>query len=126
MEDGAFLGVLLGAAHRGRIALADVAPLYQSGRKPFVRMKQQMSFLNSAILMLPDGPLAAARDAAMAPELRGEWTPRSPNIYSGPVAVRKVWAYNAEAHAREVVDEFRATGVVRPDQGVMGKVDRVT
>jgi salicylate hydroxylase len=66
---------------------------------PLACNKQQVSFMNGQILMLPDGPLQEARDKAMAPELREEHLPRSPNLYSDPYTSLTTFDYDAEKDA---------------------------
>lgn len=57
MEDGAFLGRLLGAVMAGKFSLADAVGIYEKVRMPKADYKQQVSFINGAIWMIPDGPI---------------------------------------------------------------------
>lgn len=110
MEDGAFLGVVLTEAVNGRMALADALHIYEAGRMPQARMKQQVSFLNGAIWMLGDAE-AANRDAAMRREIDGTGAlTRSSNLYNDPTTVLEVYGYDAHAHATRMVSEWHRGG----------------
>ena len=66
---------------------------------PLADNKQQVSFVDGQIWMLPDGPLQEARDKAVAPELRGEQLQRSANVYSDPSTALTIFDYDAEQNA---------------------------
>ncbi|KAI9723182.1 MAG: hypothetical protein M1828_004285 [Chrysothrix sp. TS-e1954] len=110
MEDGAFLAVCLRECVLGNMSVPDAVNVYEAGRMPKSRMKQQVSFLNGAIWTLPEGPLADARDQAMASELGNKPILRSPNLYIDPVTVLEVYGYDVEGHAEEAVREFKRGG----------------
>lgn len=110
MEDGAFLGICLRQVIQGSLTIPEAIGVYEKGRMPKAHMKQQVSFLNGAIWQVPDGPAQEARDAAMAPELRGEPMLRSPSLYSDPATVLEVYGYDAEAHANEEIAGFLNRG----------------
>ena len=104
MEDGAFLARCLGAVIDGRLkGVVEAVKIYEAGRMPKASYKQQVSFLNGWLWHLPDGPAQRARDKAMEPELRGEVTMMSPNLYSDPATVRECYGYDAEVHADEEI-----------------------
>ncbi|BFZ65320.1 hypothetical protein YB2330_006486 [Saitoella coloradoensis] len=103
MEDGAFLGVVLGEVVKGSVSLAEALEIYEKVRQPKAYAKQQVSFINGAIWHLPDGAEADARDAAMSPELSGKQYLRSPNLYGDPVTVLGTYAYDAEVDAQDAV-----------------------
>jgi len=111
MEDGAFLGILIGEWIRGRLAREDVVDIYERERMPKAKRKQDVSFLNGAIWQL-GGEDARKRDKAMIQELQTAEAPegkvliRSPNLYGDPAAVLEVYGYDAEAHARDAVERF--------------------
>ena len=122
MEDGAFLAKTIGEAAKGSMTIAEAVELYEKERMPKACMKQQVSFINGAIWMFPDGPEQEARDASMAPELRGEQLIRSPNLYGDPATVLEVYGYDVEAHAESAVAAYLRrresadpkTGVTKP------------
>ncbi|KAH7062531.1 salicylate hydroxylase [Macrophomina phaseolina] len=116
MEDGAFLGRCLRDVVRGRLSLADAIEIYERGRMPLAHRKQQLSFLNGALWHLPDGPAQAARDRAMAPELKGEQLIRSPNLYADPVTVWETYAYDAEQHAEDELEKWANGGTPAMDE----------
>ncbi|KIH93559.1 salicylate hydroxylase [Sporothrix brasiliensis 5110] len=99
MEDGAFLGTCIAAVVAGRLPLDAAVGLYERERMPKAFAKQQVSFLNGAIWHLPDGPAQQARDAAMAPELQGQYFVKSSNLYGDPKTVLDVYGYDADKHA---------------------------
>ena len=103
MEDGAFLAKTVGEAAKGSMTIAEAVGLYERERMPKACMKQQVSFINGAIWMFPDGPEQEARDACMAPELKGEQFIRSPNLYGDPATVLEVYGYDVEAHAESAI-----------------------
>ncbi|KAI9657699.1 MAG: hypothetical protein M1821_002875 [Bathelium mastoideum] len=117
MEDGAFLAVCLREVVAGDMTLTEAVQLYERERQPLARRKQQISFINGAIWQLPEGAAQRARDAAMAPELRGEPLLRSPNLYGDPTTVLEVYGYDAEAHAERAVKAWYNQGVVKEDSG---------
>lgn len=103
IEDGAFLARCIEQVVRSKISLEKAIEIYEKGRMPKARKKQQISFLNGAIWQLPEGKAQQARDNAMKWELEGKegrvW--RSPNFYGDPRMVWEVYGYDAEAHADE-------------------------
>lgn len=119
MEDGEFLGMTLRHVVQGDISVKKAVEIYEKARMPLADIKQQVSFLNGAIWMLPDGPEQEARDKALEPELRGEPYIRSPNLYSDPRTVLECYGYDAEAHAEAEVQKYlHARREVRDAQGM--------
>jgi salicylate hydroxylase len=106
MEDGAFLGIVLGRVVDGTLSLADAIGIYEKTRMPLAYNKQQISFLNGSVWMMEDGPAQEARDRAMEPELRGVQPLRSPNVYADPWTALTVFAYDAERDAEVAVEAW--------------------
>ena len=103
MEDGAFLAKALGEVIKGSFSIAEAVELYERERMPKAYAKQQISFINGVIWQLPDGPEQEARDKAMEPELRGEPSLRSPNLYGDPSTVLEVYGYDVDKHFEDVM-----------------------
>jgi len=116
MEDGAFLGILLGAVAKGEMKLAEAVDIYEKERMPLADIKQQLSFMNGAIWHLPDGPEQEARDKMMEGELRGEQLLRSPNLYADPWTMLTCYGYDPEAHANRVVEAWKRDAKPRDAQ----------
>lgn len=110
MEDGAFLARCIAEVVQGKISVRQAIQIYETERMPKVFAKQQVSFLNGAIWMLPDGPTQEARDAAMAPELEGKYLVRSSNLYGDPQTVLDVYGYDVQGHAEDAVTQFLRGG----------------
>ncbi|QKX60125.1 uncharacterized protein TRUGW13939_07267 [Talaromyces rugulosus] len=106
MEDGAFLAKCIGSVVQGKLKLQEAISLYEQERMPKAYAKQQVSFINGALWMLPDGPEQQARDRSMAPELEGKYYVRSANLYGDPQTVLDVYGYDVEAHADEAVAKY--------------------
>ncbi|KAH8807377.1 salicylate hydroxylase [Xylogone sp. PMI_703] len=106
IEDGAFLAKCIEGVVKGKLSLYDAIKIYEEERMPKAYIKQQVSFINGAIWMLPDGPLQEARDAAMAAGLEGKHFVRSSNLYEDPQTVLEVYGYDAERHAESAVSKF--------------------
>jgi len=68
MEDGAFLGVVIGEVVRGTITLPEAIELYEKKRMPRVWTKQQVSFTNGTLNMA-GGEVARRRNHASRPEI---------------------------------------------------------
>jgi len=103
MEDGAFLARCISQVVQSKLTLEQAVTIYEKGRMPKAKRKQEISFLNGAIWQLPEGKGGEARDRAMKWELGGKeergW--RSPNLYGDPRVVWEVYGYDAEEHADE-------------------------
>jgi len=126
MEDGAFLGTLIGEWIRGRMTREEVVHVYESERMPKAKRKQDVSFLNGAIWQL-SGEDARKRDEVMMQELQTPDAPegkvliRSPNLYGDPRAVLEVYGYDVEEHARDAVKRFLNGGKEVRTVGGFGK-----
>lgn len=86
--------------------------MYEKGRMPKARYKQQVSYLNGWIWHLPDGPAAEARNDTMKCELEGQVPIRSANLYGDPTTVLECYGYDAESHADQVIEEFLHSGPI--------------
>jgi salicylate hydroxylase len=115
MEDGAFLARCLAQVIEGRISIADAVRIYEKGRMPKASYKQQVSFLNGWLWLLPEGPAQRARDEKMAVELTGEVPMRSPNLYGDPVSVQECYNYDSEHHADEEISMWLNNGSLERD-----------
>ena len=115
MEDGAFLARCLNLVIDGRATIPDAISIYEKGRMPKASYKQQVSFLNGWLWLLPDGPAQQARDARMAVELKGEVPMRSPNLYGDPTSVQDCYNYDAERHADEEISAWLNNGSAERD-----------
>jgi salicylate hydroxylase len=125
MEDGAFLGKVIGAVVQNELTLAEAIKVYEAERMPLAYKKQQVSFINGAIWHLPDGPQSRQRDAAMATEMEGKYFIRSSNLYGDPQTVLEVYGYDAESHAEEAVSRELNGGkeAADPETGVQRSVE---
>lgn len=125
MEDGAFLGIVLGLVARGKLGIKEAVELYEKERMPLADVKQQVSFLNGLIYHAEDNSEGQRqRDQAMKEELKGEYLVKSPNLYADPWTWRTIYGgsncqtlrkqrpelladhskdYDPEAHANRVV-----------------------
>ena len=115
MEDGAFLARCLAQVIEGRLSIADAVTIYEKGRMPKASYKQQVSFLNGWLWLLPEGPAQRARDEKMAVELTGEVPMRSPNLYGDPASVQECYNYDAEQHADEEISTWLNNGALERD-----------
>lgn len=70
---------------------------------PRADYKQQVSFLNGWLWLLPDGPAADARDRSMQTELKGHQPMKSANLYGDPTTVLECYGYDAEADAEDKI-----------------------
>lgn len=123
MEDGAFLARCLAAVIDGRLSIADAIAVYEKGRMPKASYKQQLSFLNGWLWVLPDGPAADARDKSMQVELDGQVAMRSANLYGDPGTVLECYGYDAEADADDHIAMWLNGG--RPVRDATTTVERL-
>lgn len=117
MEDGAFLGTVIGEVVRGTITLREAIEIYEKQRIPRVWVKQQASFVSGTINMA-SGEDAAKRNRASAPEVKswdrnvvhpsGQLPPwyRSWQMYCTPATVPGILYYDAEGDADNAVCEY--------------------
>ncbi|KAF2723119.1 FAD/NAD(P)-binding domain-containing protein [Polychaeton citri CBS 116435] len=116
MEDGVFLARCLRSVAEGDMSLADAICVYEKGRMPKARYKQQLSFLNGAIWQLPDGAAQQARNEAMQETASGGRRIRSSNLYGDPTVVLECYGYDAEDHADTEIAAFLSGREVLVDQ----------
>ncbi|EHY60667.1 FAD-dependent monooxygenase OpS4 [Exophiala dermatitidis] len=117
MEDGAFLGTVIGEVVRGTISLSEAIGLYEKKRIPRAWTKQQASFVSGTINMAV-GEEAERRNRASAPEVKA-WdrniiypsdllppTYRSWQMYCTPTSVPGILYYDPEGDADNAVCEY--------------------
>lgn len=116
MEDGAFLGVVVGEAVRGTISIPEAIELYERKRMPRVWTKQQVSFTNGTLNMAK-GTAAKKRDLASRPEIdalaKDVCRPmsalppqyRSWQLGFSPISVPSIMYFDAECDAEQAVLE---------------------
>jgi salicylate hydroxylase len=122
MEDGAFLGRCIGQVVAGKLTLQQAIGIFESGRMPKAKLKQEGSFLNGCIWHLPDGPAQRKRDDAMRGELEGRRIENSPNLYGDPKMGRLIYGYDAEDDADEALERFLTEEELVTNSGEMEKV----
>ena len=117
MEDGAFLGIMIGEVVRGTITIPEAVSLYEKQRMPRVWTKQQVSFTNGTLHMAK-GEDATRRNRASRPEIEalaknvvdssGSLPPqyRSWQLWSSPISVPSVMYYDPEGDAEQAVLEY--------------------
>ncbi|KAJ9614203.1 hypothetical protein H2200_002339 [Cladophialophora chaetospira] len=117
MEDGAFLGTVIGEVVRGSITLPESIELYEKKRMPRVWTKQQVSFTNGTLNMA-GGEEAARRNLASRPELEAlakdvvrpnDALPpqyRSWQLAYSPISIPSVMYFDAECDAEQAVLEY--------------------
>lgn len=117
MEDGAFLGVVIGEVVRGSITLPEAIELYEKKRIPRVWTKQQMSFVNGTFNMAM-GDDAERRDKASLPEIdalsQDVTRPsralppqyRSWQLWCSPISTPSVLYFDPEGDAEQAVLEY--------------------
>ncbi|KAH3906954.1 hypothetical protein HBH56_194150 [Parastagonospora nodorum] len=94
VEDGAALAITLNQVS-SRDEIAPALKVFEKERMKRTSDMCNASNVNGMILGLPDGPEQRARDASMAPEVRGEHYTHSANLWSDPVT--QWWEYGYEA-----------------------------
>ena len=116
MEDGAFLGTIVGEVVRGSITLLEAIELYEKKRMPRVWTKQQVSFVNGKLNMA-GGDDATRRDKASRPEIEAlaqdviRPNKSLPPQYKpwqlgfSPISVPSVMYFDAECDAEQAVLE---------------------
>lgn len=116
MEDGAFLGVVVGEVVRGSVTLAEAVEMYEKKRMPRVWTKQQVSFTNGTLNMA-GGDDAQRRNRASRPEIeslaRDVLRPNKslPSTYRpwqlaySPISVPSIMYFDAECDAEQAVLE---------------------
>lgn len=115
MEDGAFLGAVLGEVVRGTITIPDAVAIYESKRMPRAWTKQQISFTSGLVNL--DTERIAERNAASKVEAEAKTRnpttfPEMPSVYRSWQyycnfsSVPGVFSYDAEGDADNAVCEF--------------------
>ena len=116
MEDGAFLGTIMGEVMRGTLPLRGAIHLYEKERMPRVRVKQQGSYINGAVMMYAKEKTeqrnASSRieierlmDNPMKPEAPPP-TYRSWILWANPESLHHIHTYDAEGDADMAVCRF--------------------
>lgn len=130
MEDGAFLGRVLGEVVRGVISMPEAIDIYEKTRMPRAWIKQQASFTTGGIYMAEENPRGKARDASSAASV--QMTPQqadvaglhqkpvvsapdanahSWNLWGAPETVQSIFGYDAEGDAdNAVLQHLQAKG----------------
>lgn len=104
VEDGAALAAVLShVATRQELPFA--LRLFERERGRRSGMMQEASLVNAMLWHFADGPLQAARDEAMRPEVEGRAFWSSPNQWSDPVTQGWAYGYDAEAVMERVWEE---------------------
>lgn len=116
MEDGIFLGRILGEVVRGVVDLDTAVHLYEKKRIPRAFHKQQAAFTQGETVSV-QGKEMLARDGNMEPEVKA-WdvnavrpnllpaTYRSWLLYVNPQTIPSILYYDAESDADFAVDEW--------------------
>ena len=116
MEDGAFLGVIVGEVVRGTITLPEAVDLYDKKRMPRVWTKQQISFVNGTLNMA-GGDDVTRRNKASQPEIEAlaqdvirpnRTLPpmyRTWQLWFSPISVPSILYFDAEGDAEQAVLE---------------------
>jgi salicylate hydroxylase len=116
MEDGAFLGTVVGEVVRGSITVPEAIGLYEKKRMPRVWTKQQVSFVNGTLNMA-GGEMAERRNRASRPEIDAltqdvvrpnkslppQYRPWQ--LGFSPISVPSVMYFDAECDAEQAVLE---------------------
>lgn len=88
--------------------LPECLEIFQRVRCSRANQMQEASLLNGHLWHFPDGPLQQARDAAMAPEVKGIPFVSSPNQWSDPATQMWCYGYDTEMKIDESWEESRA------------------
>jgi salicylate hydroxylase len=125
MEDGAFLGRILGEVVRGVIDLEEAVSIYEKARMPRAWIKQQSSFSMGILYMAPP-PMSEYRDAASADSVSTtvgqleinnlqttskrvtgpDVNETSWNLWGAPDTVRSIFSYDPEGDADYAVLKY--------------------
>lgn len=125
MEDGAFLGRMLGEVVRGSITIEEAVHLYEKARMPRAWIKQQSSFSMGILYMAPP-PMSDYRDAASASSVSTtagqteinnlqttskrvtgpDVNETSWNLWGAPDTVRSIFSYDPEGDADYTVLKY--------------------
>ena len=116
MEDGAFLGAVIGEVVRGVVSICEAVEIYEKRRMPKAWIKQQISF-TSGLVNMATGQMARDRDVASKPEIDAHYhnpvaspalspTYRSWQYFCNPTSVPGVFYYDAEGDADNAICEY--------------------
>ena len=125
MEDGAFLGRILGEVVRGVIKLDEAVNIYEKARMPRAWIKQQSSFSMGILYMAPH-PMSEHRDAASADSVSTtvgqseinnlqttskrvtgpDVNEKSWNLWGAPDTIRSIFSYDPEGDADYAVLKY--------------------
>ena len=116
MEDGAFLGTIMGEVMRGTVSLKEAVHLYEKERMPRVKLKQQGSYINGAVMMYArektEQRNASSRieiermmDNPINPQARPP-TYRSWILWANPESLPHMHTYDAEGDADMAVCRY--------------------
>ncbi|CAK3801663.1 3-hydroxybenzoate 6-hydroxylase [Lecanosticta acicola] len=138
MEDGAFLGRVLGEVVHNVLTLPEAMDLYEKTRMPRAWAKQQASFIMGGIYMAEEDARGNARDASSRASVRQttameevrnldskraitgpDANSKSWNLWGAPETVQSIFSYDAEGDADFAVIRYlqetrpwdRVTGV---------------
>ncbi|PIA98905.1 3-hydroxybenzoate 6-hydroxylase [Cercospora beticola] len=137
MEDGAFLGRVIGEVVRGVISMPEAIDIYEKARMPRVWIKQQASFVMGSIYMA-DPERAAYRDAVTADAVKEtsamadvrnlnshqkitgpDPNAHSWNLWGAPETVQSIFGYDAEGDADFAVLKYlQEKSLWDPETGV--------
>lgn len=118
IEDGVFLGRVMGEVVRGVLTVAEAVSLYEQKRMPRAWTKQQVSLVSGELNMCFDTSHLAKRDESSLPEVQtpkdGERSGfpslppsyRSWQMFDSPDSVPGIFYYDAEGDADNAVCEF--------------------
>lgn len=115
MEDGAFLGRVLGEVVNGVLTLEEAIGIYEKTRMPRAWAKQQASFVMGGIYMAEEEPRGKARDESSKDSVRNtvameevkaliskrevkgpDANSRSWNLWGAPETVQSIFGYDPE------------------------------
>lgn len=134
MEDGAFLGTVIGEVLRGTITMPEAVELYEKTRMPRVWAKQQGSFMMGSLIMYA-GDRAEARNKSSRVEVRSvENNPTNPEprpstyrswvLWANPESVPHMATYDAEGDADMAVCRYlQERSEVHPKTRVAKKIE---
>lgn len=122
MEDGAFLGRVLGEVVHGILTVPEAIHIYEKTRMPRAWIKQQASFVEGAMYMAEDNPRGEARNESSAasvaqtsaqaevaglqskPKVTGpDANARSWDLWGAPETTQSIFSYDAEGDADNAV-----------------------
>jgi len=136
IEDGVFLGRVMGEVVRGVLTISEAVSLYEQKRMPGAWTKQQVSLVSGELNMCFNAADLAKRDESSLPEVQpvaedgGQSRSKFPSLppsyrswqmFDSPDSVPGIFYYDAEGDADNAVCDFLQT---RDRQ--LGQVDGLT